>query len=161
LKRVIIVEKRKPGKINKVVKHCKALRKELRPGEVNEGKEEKLMKMRRQEILENKRLSEKEAHRERSPQEGGKYKKSVEAREYQAVMDLREEREYSTLILEKIGSPTEDTSPEDENETPQIKETHPKASGTSLESLVPQVSSIIAVNSVIPYAIAIPIQSIS
>ena len=47
MKRVIIVEKRKPGKINKVVKHCKALRKELRPGEVNEGKEEKLMMMRR------------------------------------------------------------------------------------------------------------------
>jgi hypothetical protein len=76
-------------------------------------------------------------------------------------MDLVEEREYSTLILEKIGSPTEDTSPEDENETPQIKETHPKASGTNLESLIPQVSSIIAVNYVIPYAIAIPIQSIS
>jgi len=60
LKRVIIVEKRKSGKIKKVVKKSKALRKELRPGEVNEGKEEKLMKMRRKEILDNKRLSEKE-----------------------------------------------------------------------------------------------------
>jgi uncharacterized protein (DUF58 family) len=118
LKRVVIVEKRQTGKIKKVVKQSKVLRKELRPGEVDEGKEEELMKMRRQEILASKRLSEKEAHRERSPQEGGQDKECVEAREYQSGMDLAEEREYSTSIPGKIGSPIEDTSLEDENETP-------------------------------------------
>jgi len=48
-------------------------------------------------------------------------------------MDLEEEREYSSLILGNIGNPAEETALEDENETPQIKETHLKASGTSPE----------------------------
>jgi hypothetical protein len=47
LKRVVIVEKWQPDKIKKVVKQSKALRKELRLGEVDEVKEEDLMKMRR------------------------------------------------------------------------------------------------------------------
>jgi len=47
LKRVVIVEKWQPDKIKKVVKQSKALRKEIRLGEVDEVKEEDLMKMRR------------------------------------------------------------------------------------------------------------------
>jgi len=39
---------------------------------------------------------------------------------------------------------------EEENETPQIKETHPEVKGTSAESPVPQVSSIPMVNSTSP-----------
>ena len=41
-------------------------------------------------------------------------------------MDLVEEREDSTLILGKIKNLTEETALEDENETPQIKETRPE-----------------------------------
>jgi hypothetical protein len=47
------------------------LRKELRPREVDEGKEEELRKMRRQERLAIQRLSEREVKREGIPQEGG------------------------------------------------------------------------------------------
>jgi hypothetical protein len=73
-------------------------------------------------------------------------------------MDLEEEREYSSLILGNIGNLAEETALEDENETPQIKETYPEASGTSPESPLPQVSSIQVVNSIIPsYAIYVPL----
>jgi hypothetical protein len=67
LKRVAIVEKWWRGKIKKAVKQFEVLRKELKLGEVNEGKEEELRKMRRQERLASQRLSEREAQRERSP----------------------------------------------------------------------------------------------
>jgi hypothetical protein len=77
-------------------------------------------------------------------------------------MDLEEEREDSTPILGNIRNPIEETAPEDENETPQIKETHHEASETSPESPIPQVSSIQVVYSIIPsYAIYIPLQSVS
>jgi hypothetical protein len=73
-------------------------------------------------------------------------------------MDLAEEREDSSLILVKIESSTKKTSPEDENETPQVKETCPKSNGTNPESLVLQVSSIPMVNCILPsYAIHISI----
>jgi hypothetical protein len=76
-------------------------------------------------------------------------------------MDLAEEREDSAPILGKIGSPAKETTPEDENETLRIKETHPEARGTSHKSSVPQVSSIPMVNYILPYyAIPISIQSV-
>jgi hypothetical protein len=69
------------------------LRKELRPGEFDEGKEEELWNMRRQERLASQRLSEREVQRDRIPQEGGQEEECVESREYQVIMDLVEERE--------------------------------------------------------------------
>jgi hypothetical protein len=36
-------------------------------------------------------------------------------------MDLEEEREYSSLVPGKIENPAKETTPEDENKTPQIK----------------------------------------
>ena len=71
------------------------------------------------------RLSEREAHRERSPQEGGKEEECVEAREDQADMDLPEEREDSASIRRNIGSSPKETVLKDENESPHIKETCP------------------------------------
>jgi hypothetical protein len=71
-------------------------------------------------------------------------------------MDLGEERRDSTPIPGNIRNLAEDTTLEDENETPQIKETRPEASGTRLESPVPQVSSIPVVNYILP-SYAIPI----
>jgi hypothetical protein len=118
--------------------------------------------MRRQERLASQRLNEREAQRERSPQEGGQEEEGVEAWEKEVDMDLEEEREDSAPMPGNIGNPAEETTPEDENETPQIKETCPEASGTSPESPIPQVSSIQVVNSILPsYAIPVPLQSVS
>jgi hypothetical protein len=64
------------------------------------------------------RLSEREAQRERSPQEGGQEGEGVEAREKEVKMDLEEEREDSAPIPGKIGNLAEETTPEEENETP-------------------------------------------
>jgi hypothetical protein len=73
-------------------------------------------------------------------------------------MDLSEEREETTSMPGNIASLTEQNSPKDEKETPQIKETLLEASGTNLESPFPQVSSIPVVNSIIPsYVIPISI----
>jgi hypothetical protein len=56
----------------------------------------------------------------------------------------------------------EDIAPEDENETPHIKETHPEASGTSPKSPIPDVSSIPVVNPILPsYAIPISFHLVS
>jgi hypothetical protein len=74
--------------------------------------------MRRQERLASQRLNEREAQRERSPQEGGQGEEGVEAWEKESDMDLEEEREYSALMLGKIGNLAEETTPEDENKTP-------------------------------------------
>jgi hypothetical protein len=136
--------------------------KEVRPGEVEEGQMEELRKMRRQERLASQRLSEREAQRERSPQEGGQEREGVEAREKEANMDLEEEREDSSPMPGNIGNPIEETTPEEENETPQIKETCPKASGANPKSPIPQVSSIQVVNSILPsYANYVPVQLVS
>jgi hypothetical protein len=48
-------------------------------------------------------------------------------------MDLEEEREDSSSILGNIRNLIEETTPEEENETPHIKETYSEASGTSPE----------------------------
>jgi hypothetical protein len=57
---------------------------------------------------------------------------------------------------------TEETAQEDENKTPQIKETCPEANGTSPKSPIPQVSSIQVVNFILPsYVIPIQLQSIN
>jgi hypothetical protein len=62
-------------------------------------------------------------------------------------------------MLGKIKNQTEETSLEEENETPQIKETCPEASGTRPKSPIPQVSSIQVVNSILPsYANFVPLQ---
>jgi hypothetical protein len=113
------------------------LRKEVRPGEVEEIKMEELQKMRIQERLASQRLSEREAQRERSPQEGGKEGEGVATREKEADMDIEEEIEDSTLILGMIKNLNEETTLEEENETPQIKETCPKANGANPESPMP------------------------
>jgi hypothetical protein len=77
-------------------------------------------------------------------------------------MDLEEEIEDSSLITGKIGNSAKETTPKDENETPQIKETCPQASGTSPESPIPQVSFIQVVISIIPYyVIFVPLRSVS
>jgi hypothetical protein len=48
------------------------------------------------------------------------------------------------------------------NETPQIKENHPEASGASPESPIPQVPSIQEVSSILPsHANYVPIQLVS
>jgi hypothetical protein len=54
-------------------------------------------------------------------------------------MDLEEERNDSGPMLGNIGNTTEDTTPQKENETPHIKETHPEANGANPESPIPQV----------------------
>jgi hypothetical protein len=62
----------------------------------------------------------------------------------------------------KIGNSTEETAPEDENETPHIKETHPEASGTNPESPIPKVSYIQVVNLILPcYVIFVVVQLVS
>jgi hypothetical protein len=61
-----------------------------------------------------------------------------------------------------IKNLVEETTPEYENETPQIKENHLEAGGASPESPIPQVSSIQVVNYILPsYAILVPLQSVS
>jgi hypothetical protein len=48
------------------------------------------------------------------------------------------------------------------NETPQIKENHPEASGASPESPVPQVPSIQMVSSILPsHASFVPVQLVN
>jgi hypothetical protein len=118
LKRAAIVEKWWHHMINKAPKQSEKLWKEVRPGEVEEGQIEDLRKMRIQEILASQILSEREAHRERSPQEGGQEGEGVEAREKEADMDLEEKREYSSPMPGKIKNSVEETTPEEENETP-------------------------------------------
>jgi hypothetical protein len=66
-------------------------------------------------------------------------------------MDLEEEREDSGPMPRKIRNMDEETTPEEEKKTPQIKETCLEASGTSPESPIPQVSSIQVVNLILPY----------
>jgi hypothetical protein len=52
-------------------------------------------------------------------------------------LDIAGDQEFSTTISENIRNQAEKVAPEEENETPQIKETHLEVSGTSLESPVP------------------------
>jgi hypothetical protein len=138
------------------------LRKEVEPGEAEERQMEELWKMRRHEILVGQRLSDKEAQRERSPREGGQEGEGVEAKEKEVDMDLEEEREDSTPMPGKIGNPAEETTPEEKNETPQIKETFPEANGSSPESPIPQVASIQVVNSILPsYSNSMSVQLVS
>jgi hypothetical protein len=149
-------------KIKKEARQSKKLWKEVRPGEVEERQMEELWKMRRQERLASQRLSEREAQRERSPQEVGQEGEGVDVREEEADMNLEEEREDSAPMTGKIGNPAEETAPVEENETPQIKENCPEASGTSPESPIPQVSSIQVVSSILPsHASSVPVQLVS
>jgi hypothetical protein len=66
------------------------LRKEVRPGEVEERQIEELWMMRRQETLASQRLSEREALIERSPQEVGQEREGVDVREEEGNMNLEE-----------------------------------------------------------------------
>jgi hypothetical protein len=61
LKRASIVEKWWHNKIKKATRQSENLRKEVRPGEVEERQMEELWKVRRQERLASQRLSEREA----------------------------------------------------------------------------------------------------
>jgi hypothetical protein len=74
-------------------------------------------------------------------------------------MNLGGEREDSAPTTGEIGNPNEEIVPVEANKTPQIKENRPEASGTSPESLVPQVSSIKAVSLIVTsHANSIPVQ---
>jgi hypothetical protein len=77
--------------------------------------------MRRQEILASQILSEREAQRKRSPQEVGQEGEGVYVREEEVDMNLEEEREDSTPMTRDIRNLAEETTPVEENETPQIK----------------------------------------
>jgi hypothetical protein len=66
------------------------------------------------------------------------------------------ERSYADISSREGGLCHEETTPEDENETPQIKETYAEDSGTSPES------PIQVVNYILPsYAISVPVQPVS
>jgi hypothetical protein len=121
LKRSTIVEKWWLENIKKAARQSEKLRKELRPGEGEERQIEELWKMRRQERLSSQRLSEREAQRERSPLEGGKEGEGVDVREEEDIMNLEEEREYSSQMTGEIGNLAEETTVVEENETPQVK----------------------------------------
>jgi hypothetical protein len=65
-------------------------------------------------------------------------------------------------MIGRIGNPTKYTVPEEENETPKIKENRHKASGANPKFSIPQVSSIQVVNSILPsYANSVPVQLVS
>jgi hypothetical protein len=65
-------------------------------------------------------------------------------------MNLGGEREDSATITGEIWNLTKEIVPVEANETPQIKENLPKASGTIPESPTPQVPSIEEVSSILP-----------
>jgi hypothetical protein len=92
----------------------------------------------------------------------GREGESTDVREEEADMNLGGEREDSAPITGEIGNLAEEIIPVEANETPQIKENFPKASGTSPESPIPQVPSIQAVSSILPsHASSVPIQLVS
>jgi hypothetical protein len=77
-------------------------------------------------------------------------------------MNLGGEREDSAPITGEIGNLAEEIIPVEANETPQIKENHPEASGASPESPIPQVPSIQAVSLILPsHASSVPVQLVS
>jgi hypothetical protein len=89
--------------------------------------------MRRQEQLASQRLNEREAQRERIPEEVGQEGEATDVREEEADMNLGEEREYSVPITREIGNTVEEIIPMEVNETSQIKENYPEASGPNLK----------------------------
>jgi hypothetical protein len=68
---------------------------------------------------------------------GGQEEDCGEEREDKEGLDLPGDQEDLAPISGNIENQAEKVTPKEENETPQIKETHPKVSGTSPESLVP------------------------
>jgi hypothetical protein len=88
LKRATIVEKWCHNKIEKTVKKSEVLRKELRPGEVDEGKKEELRNMRIKGRQVSQILNKKKVQREIIPQEGGQEEEWVEERDDKSSMDL-------------------------------------------------------------------------
>jgi hypothetical protein len=106
--------------------------------------------MRRHEQLASQRLNKRKVRRTRSPHEVGREGGSVDIREEEINMNLEGERQYLASIIGEIGNPVEEIIPMEANETPQIKEIFPEASGGSPESPVPQVPSIQAVISILP-----------
>jgi hypothetical protein len=68
---------------------------------------------------------------------GGQEEECVEVRKDEVGLDLEKDQEDSTPISGKISNQVEKDAPEEENETPQIKETYPEVSGTILESPIP------------------------
>jgi hypothetical protein len=81
------------------------------------------------------RLNEREAQREISPQEVGQEGEGADVREEDVGMNLGEEREVSTMITREIRNLIEEIVLVEANETPQIKENHPEASGTCYRSV--------------------------
>jgi hypothetical protein len=65
-------------------------------------------------------------------------------------MNLEEEREDSAPITGEIKNLIEEIVLVEANETPQIKEKFPEASGASIKSPIPQVSSIKVVSLILP-----------
>jgi hypothetical protein len=107
-------------------------------------------------------LNEREERRQRSPQEARREGGSVDVREEEVGMNLGGEREDSSLMIGEIGNLTEEITPVEAKEIPQIKENHPEASDTSPESPIPQVPSIQAVSSTLPsHASSVPVQLVN
>jgi len=77
-------------------------------------------------------------------------------------MNLGGEREDAALITVEIGNPTKEIILVEANETPQIKENYPEASGTNPKLPIPQVPYIQAVSLILPsHASSFPIQLVS
>jgi len=68
---------------------------------------------------------------------GGQEEECTKARKDEVGMDIVGDQEDSTPILGNIGNQIEKVSLEDENDTPQMKETCLEVSRTIPESLVP------------------------
>jgi hypothetical protein len=92
--------------------------------------------------MHSQRLNERESRRERSSQEAGREGGNTDVREEEVNMNLGGEREDSSLMTGENGNLAEEIIPVEANETPKIKESHPKASGISPKSPIPQVPSI-------------------
>jgi hypothetical protein len=110
--------------------------------------------------LASQRLNKREERRERSPKEARQEGESADVREEEANVNLGGEREDSALITGEIRNPNEEIIPVEANETPQIKENFPEASGSNPESPIPQVPSIQEVRPILP-SHSIPVQLIS
>jgi hypothetical protein len=109
LKRASTFEKLWCNKIKKSARQSNKFQKEVETRDGEERKMEELHKMRIQEILVIQILSEREAQRERSPEEVGQEGEGVYVREKEDNMNLEEEIEDSSPMTGKIRNSDEET----------------------------------------------------
>jgi hypothetical protein len=104
-------------------------------------------------------LNEREVRRERSPQEEIQEGGIMDVREEEADMNHGGERENSSPMTGEIKNLAEEITLVEANETPQIKERCPEASGASSKSPIPQVPPIQVVSLTLPFhASFVPVQ---